>query len=161
MKKKKIQKTNAMRTLENHKINYDVHGYEWNEEHTDAKTAAAKVDMPFEKIYKTLVAVGNNTGVIVACIPASTELDLKKFAKASGNKKVDMLHMKDLEKTTGYIRGGCSPVGMKKLFPTYIAADAESMETIVVSAGKRGMQMEVIPRDLIEVTEGEFADITE
>lgn len=161
MKKKKIQKTNAMRTLENHKINYDVHEYAWNEEHTDAKTAAAKVDMPFEKIYKTLVAVGNNTGVIVACIPASTELDLKKFAKESGNKKVDMLHMKDLEKTTGYIRGGCSPVGMKKLFPTYIAAEAEALETIVVSAGKRGMQMEVIPLDLIEVTNGEFADITE
>lgn len=161
MKKKKIQKTNAMRTLENHKINYDVHEYAWSEEHTDAKTAAAKVDMPFEKIYKTLVAAGNNTGIIVACIPASTELDLKKFAKASGNKKVDMLHMKDLEKTTGYIRGGCSPVGMKKLFPTYIAAEAERLETIVVSAGKRGMQMEVIPRDLIEVTEGEFADITE
>ena len=161
MKKKKIQKTNAMRTLENHKINYDVHEYAWNEEHTDAKTAAAKVDMPFEKIYKTLVAVGNNTGVIVACIPASTELDLKKFAKANGNKKVDMLHMKDLEKTTGYIRGGCSPVGMKKLFPTYIAAEAETLETIVVSAGKRGMQMEVIPLDLIEVTNGEFADITE
>lgn len=161
MKKKKIQKTNAMRTLENHKINYDVHEYAWSEEHTDAKTAAAKVDMPFEKIYKTLVATGNNTGIIVACIPASTELDLKKFAKASGNKKVDMLHMKDLEKTTGYIRGGCSPVGMKKLFPTYIAAEAERLKTIVVSAGKRGMQMEVIPRDLIEVTEGEFADITE
>lgn len=161
MKKKKIHKTNAMRTLENHKINYDVHEYAWNEEHTDAKTAAAKVEMPFDKIYKTLVAVGNNTGVIVACIPASTELDLKKFAKASGNKKVDMLHMKDLEKTTGYIRGGCSPVGMKKLFPTYIAAEAESMDTIVVSAGKRGMQMEVIPSDLIEVTDGQFADITE
>ncbi len=161
MKKKKIQKTNAMRTLENHKINYDVHEYAWNEEHTDAKTAALKVDMPFEKIYKTLVAVGNNTGVIVACIPASNELDLKKFAKASGNKKVDMLHMKDLEKTTGYIRGGCSPVGMKKLFPTYITAEAESMETIVVSAGRRGMQMELAPGELVEVTEGEFADIAE
>lgn len=160
MKKKKIQKTNAMRTLENYKINYDVHEYAWNEEHTDAETAAKKVDMPFQKIYKTLVATGNNTGVIVACIPASNELDLKKFAKVSGNKKVDMLHMKDLEKTTGYIRGGCSPVGMKKLFPTYIASEAETLETIVVSAGKRGMQVEVIPEDLIEVTEGKFADIT-
>lgn len=161
MKKKKIQKTNAMRTLENHKINYDVHEYAWNKERTDAKTAAEKVDMPFEKIYKTLVAVGNKTSIIVACIPASNELDLKKFAKASGNKKVDMLHMKDLEKTTGYIRGGCSPVGMKKLFPTYIAAEAETMETIVVSAGRRGMQMELTPEELVEVTEGEFADITE
>ncbi|CDZ98916.1 Cys-tRNA(Pro)/Cys-tRNA(Cys) deacylase YbaK [Jeotgalicoccus saudimassiliensis] len=161
MKKKKIQKTNAMRALENHKISYDVHEYAWNEEHTDAKTAAERVNMPFEKIYKTLVAVGNNTGVIVACIPASNELDLKKFAKASGNKKVDMLQMKDLEKTTGYIRGGCSPVGMKKQFPTYIAAEAETMETIVVSAGKRGMQMELPPADLISVTDGTFADITE
>ncbi|MGO1922301.1 MAG: Cys-tRNA(Pro) deacylase [Jeotgalicoccus sp.] len=161
MKKKKIHKTNAMRTLENHKINYDVHEYSWNEEHTDAKTAALKVDMPFEKIYKTLVAVGNITGVIVACIPASNELNLKKFAKASGNKKVYMLHMKGLEKTTGYIRGGCSPVGMKKLFPTYIAREAQTMETIVVSAGKRGMQMELPPADLITVTNGEFADITE
>lgn len=161
MKKKKIQKTNAMRTLENHKIKYEVHEYAWNEEHTDAKTAAAKVDMPFEKIYKILVAIGNKTGVIVACIPASNELDLKKFAKASVNKKVDMLHMKDLEKTTGYIRGGCSPVGMKKLFPTYIAAEAESMETIIVSAGRRGMQMELAPWELVKVTEGKFADITE
>ncbi|CAD2079728.1 Cys-tRNA(Pro)/Cys-tRNA(Cys) deacylase [Jeotgalicoccus coquinae] len=161
MKKKKIQKTNAMRVLENYRINYDVHEYAWNEEHTDAKTAADKVAMPFQKVYKTLVAVGNITGVIVACIPASNELDLKKFAKASGNKKVDMLHMKDLEKTTGYIRGGCSPVGMKKLFPTYIAAEAEAMETIIVSAGKRGMQMELPTGDLIEVTSGDFADITE
>lgn len=161
MKKKKTQKTNAMRSLDMKKIDYTVHEYPWNDEHTDTKTAASKVDMPFEKIYKTLVAVGNSTGVIVACIPASTELDLKKFAKASGNKKVDMLHMKDLEKTTGYVRGGCSPVGMKKLFPTYVAAEAETMETIVVSAGKRGMQMEVAPQDLISITNGTFAAITE
>lgn len=157
MKKKKIQKTNAMRVLENHKVSYEVHEYPWNEDHTDEENAG----MPFDKIYKTLVAVGNNTGVIVGCIPSSTELDLKKFAKASGNKKVDMLHMKDLEKTTGYIRGGCSPVGMKKLFPTYIGAQAEMMETIVVSAGKRGMQMELAPDDLLQVTAGNFADITE
>lgn len=161
MKKKKIQKTNAMRSLENKKIDYEIHEYPWNEEHTDAKTAAEKVDMPFEKIYKTLVAVGNNTGEMVACIPASTELNLKELAKVSGNKKVDMLHMKDLEKTTGYVRGGCSPVGMKKLFPTFIASDAASMETIVVSAGKRGMQMELKPDELIAITHGQYADITE
>lgn len=160
MKKKKTQKTNAMRVLENHRINYSVHEYAWNEEHTDAETAAKKVNMPFEKIYKTLVAVGSQTGELVACIPASSELDLKKFAKVSGNKKVDMLHMKDLEKTTGYIRGGCSPVGMKKLFPTYIASEAQAMQTIVVSAGKRGMQMKVPPNDLIEVTAGSYGDIT-
>ena len=158
--KKKIQKTNAMRVLEKHKIDYIVHEYPWNDEHTDAQSAADKISMPLHKIYKTLVAVGSQTGELVACIPASSELDLKKFAKTSGNKKVDMLHMKDLEKTTGYIRGGCSPVGMKKLFPTYIALEAQDMAAIVVSAGKRGMQMEVDPDQLITVVQGEYADIT-
>lgn len=161
MKKNKIQKTNAMRSLENNKFEYEIHEYPWSEEHVDAKTAAQKVNMPFEKIYKTLVAIGNHTGILVACIPASTELDLKQLAKVSGNKKVDMLHMKDLEKTTGYVRGGCSPVGMKKLFPTFIALDAASMESIVVSAGKRGMQMELKPDDLITITNGQYANITE
>ncbi|WP_411843385.1 Cys-tRNA(Pro) deacylase [Salinicoccus sp. HZC-1] len=160
MKKKKVQKTNAMRRLEMDKVNYKIHEYPWNEAHLDAKSAAAKVDMPFEMIYKTLVAVGNKTGEVVACIPASAELDLKKLAKISGNKKVDMLHMKDLEKTTGYIRGGCSPVGMKKQFPTYISSNAASMESIVVSAGKRGMQMEVTPDDLLKITDGAYADVT-
>src|SRR5699024_11474570 len=116
--------------------------------------------VPFDKIYKTLVAVGNNTGVIVGCIPSSTELDLKKFAKASGNKKVDMLHMKDLEKTTGYIRGGCSPVGMKKLFPTYIGAQAEMKDTNIVSAGRRGMSMAIDPYDLLHVSDCDYDYIT-
>lgn len=160
MKKKKIQKTNAMRSLEINNINYKIHEYPWSEEHLDAKSAAEKVKMPFDKIYKTLVARGNKTGEIVACIPASSELDLKNLAKASGNKKVDMLHMKDLEKTTGYIRGGCSPVGMKKQFPTYISSEAAAMESIVISAGKRGLQMEIDPVDLLEITGGEYAAIT-
>lgn len=160
MRKKKIKKTNAVRILEKNKMNYKIHEYPWNEEHPDAKSAAAKVDMPFEKIYKTLVAKGNKTGEIVACIPASAELDLKKLAKVSGNKKVDMLHMKDLEKTTGYIRGGCSPIGMKKQFPTYISSNAASIDSIVVSAGKRGIQMEITPGNLLEITGGKYADIT-
>lgn len=160
MKKKKVQKTNAMRSLENNKIDYQIHEYPWSGEHLDAKSAAEKVQIPLEKIYKTLVATGNKTGEIVACIPGSSELDLKNLAKVSGNKKVDMLHMKDLEKTTGYIRGGCSPIGMKKEFPTYISADAASMDSIVVSAGKKGMQMEVDPDNLLEFAGGEYADIT-
>lgn len=151
MKKKKVQKTNAMRSLEQHAIDYTVHEHEWTEAHTNLKVA--------DNIYKTLVAVGNNTGPLVACIPASTELDLKELAKVSGNKKVDMLHMKDLEKTTGYVRGGTSPVGMKKQLPTFIASNAESMETIIISAGKRGMQMELKPADLIAITSGHYADI--
>lgn len=160
MKKKKIQKTNAMRQLENSKINYKIHEYAWNEDNLDANNAAEQVDMPFEKIYKTMVATGNQTGEIVACIPAESKLDLKKLAAASGNKKVDMLNIDDLEKTTGYVRGGCSPVGMKRQFPTFIASHSTALDTIVVSAGKRGMQMEVMPDDLIRITAGEYADIT-
>ena len=160
MKKKKIQKTNAMRQLEKEKIDYTIHEYAWNEDNLDAGNAVAQVSVPFEKIYKTMVATGNQTGEIVACIPAESKLDLKKLAAVSGNKKVDMLNIKNLEKTTGYIRGGCSPVGMKKLFPTYIAADAEALDTIVVSAGKRGMQMELTPDELIRITEGTYADVT-
>lgn len=157
---KKMQKTNAMRNLENNKIDYKIHEYPWDEEHLDAKSAASEVDIPLEKIYKTLVATGSTTGVIVVCIPAGQSLDLKKLAKESGNKKVEMLHMKDLEKTTGYIRGGCSPVGMKRRFPTYVSSEASSMESIVVSAGKRGMQMELAPDELLRITDGQYADIT-
>lgn len=155
-----MKKTNAMRSLENNKIDYEVHEYPWNEEHLDAKSAAEAVDMPFEMIYKTLIATGNKTGEIVACIPASAELNLKQLAKVSGNKKVDMLHMKDLEKTTGYIRGGCSPVGMKKQFATFVSSKAASLETIIVSAGRRGIQVEINPQDLLDMTNGKYADIT-
>lgn len=160
MKKRKVQKTNAIRSLENNGIDYKIHEYPWGLAQSGLKSAAENIKMPLEKIYKTLVATGNKTGELVACIPAESELDLKQLAKASGNKKVEMLHMKDLEKTTGYIRGGCSPVGMKKLFPTYISSDAASMKTIVVSAGKRGMQMEIQPDDLLQITDGKYADIT-
>lgn len=160
MKKKKIQKTNAMRQLENNGIDYTVHQYAWNDDNEKARDDADETGMPFHKIYKTMVATGSNTGEIVACIPARTKLDLKKLAEVSGNKKVDMLPIDVLEKTTGYIRGGCSPVGMKKLFPTFISSSAADLDTIVVSAGKRGMQVEVTPDDLISITEGRYADIT-
>lgn len=111
------------------------------------------------RIFKTLVAVGNNIGPIVAVIPGSTELDLKKLAKVSGNKKVEMLHLKDLEKTTGYIRGGCSPIGMKKLFPTFIEEQAKEYDQIIISAGKRGLQMELAPEAIAELTNATFVDI--
>ncbi|RLL47784.1 Cys-tRNA(Pro) deacylase [Oceanobacillus piezotolerans] len=159
MRRKKIQKTNAIRLLDTERIHYLVHEYPWSEEHLDAKTAAEKVGMPLEKIYKTLVTEGDKTGIIVACIPATAELDLKALAKASGNKKVEMLAMKDLEKTTGYIRGGCSPLGMKKNYPTYIASQAELMDTIVVSAGRRGMQIEIDPKAILDITGATFANI--
>src|SRR5690625_2669285 len=159
MKKRKIQKTNAIRLLEKEKINYNVYEYAWNEDHSDAKTAATSIDMPIDRVYKTLVTVGDKKGTIVACIPAEKELDLKALAKISGNKKVDMLPMKDLEKTTGYIRGGCSPIGMKKKFPTYIDSYAEGLEYLVISAGKRGSQVELSPADLKEMTKAAYADL--
>jgi len=159
-KKKKIQKTNAIRIVEQQKIPYQEYEFGWSEDHLSANSVAEKIGIADGKIFKTLVTIGNKTGPVVAVIPGNKELNLKKLASASGNKKVDMLHLRDLEETTGYIRGGCSPIGMKKLFPTYIAEEARQFDTIIVSAGKRGMQIELSPAAIIQVTKGEIADIT-
>ncbi|HGF8005545.1 TPA: Cys-tRNA(Pro) deacylase [Enterococcus faecium] len=159
MAKKKIVKTNAIRMVEQKKIPYTEHEYEWDESHLSASSVAEQLPESQSRIFKTLVAVGNVTGPLVAVIPGEAELNLKKLAKVSGNKKVEMLHLKDLEATTGYIRGGCSPIGMKKLFPTYLDQIAESYEQIIVSAGRRGIQMELAPQDICALTSGQFADI--
>ncbi|MGX7412047.1 Cys-tRNA(Pro) deacylase [Enterococcus caccae] len=149
-----------MRIIEQHKIAYKEYEFEWSEDHLSANNVAEKLGIEDGKIFKTLVTVGNKTGPVVAVIPGNKELDLKKLANASGNKKVDMLHLKDLEETTGYIRGGCSPIGMKKLFPTYIAEDARLFDTIIISAGKRGMQIELSPLSILQVTSGKMAELT-
>ena len=159
MAKKKIVKTNAIRMVEQKKIPYTEHEYEWDESHLSASSVAEQLPESQSRIFKTLVAVGNVTGPLVAVIPGEAELNLKKLAKVSGNKKVEKLHLKDLEATTGYIRGGCSPIGMKKLFPTYLDQIAESYEQIIVSAGRRGLQMELAPQDICALTSGQFADI--
>ncbi|MGF2201566.1 Cys-tRNA(Pro) deacylase [Enterococcus faecium] len=159
MAKKKIVKTNAIRMVEQKKIPYTEHEYEWDESHLSASSVAEQLPESQSRIFKTLVAVGNVTGPLVAVIPGEAELNLKKLAKVSGNKKVEMLHLKDLEATTGYIRGGCSPIGMKKLFPTYLDQIAESYKQIIVSAGRRGLQMELAPQDICALTSGQFADI--
>ncbi|MDQ8566188.1 Cys-tRNA(Pro) deacylase [Enterococcus faecium] len=159
MAKKKIVKTNAIRMVEQKKIPYTEHEYEWDKSHLSASSVAEQLPESQSRIFKTLVAVGNVTGPLVAVIPGEAELNLKKLAKVSGNKKVEMLHLKDLEATTGYIRGGCSPIGMKKLFPTYLDQIAESYEQIIVSAGRRGLQMELAPQDICALTSGQFADI--
>ncbi len=159
MAKKKIVKTNAIRMVEQKKIPYTEHEYEWDESHLSASSVAEQLPESQSRIFKTLVAVGNVTGPLVAVIPGEAELNLKKLAKVSGNKKVEMLHLKDLEATTGYIRGGCSPIGMKKLFPTYLDQIAENYEQIIVSAGRRGLQMELAPQDICALTSGQFADI--
>ncbi|MBC1912836.1 Cys-tRNA(Pro) deacylase [Listeria booriae] len=156
---KKIAKTNASRILDQQKINYELRQIPIHEEHMDASEIADMLHVPPEKLYKTLVTEGDKTGIVVACIPANKELDLKLLAKVSGNKKVEMLPMKDLEKVTGYIRGGCSPIGMKKHFPTFIADDAKNQEQLLISAGKRGLQLAIAPMDLVQVTSANLADI--
>ncbi|MCD1023856.1 Cys-tRNA(Pro) deacylase [Enterococcus sp. SMC-9] len=161
MAKKKVVKTNAIRLVEQKKIAYHEYSYEWSENHLGAAEVATKLGQNPAQVFKTLVAIGNKTGVIVAVIPGNHELDLKKLAKASGNKKVDMIHLKDLEQTTGYIRGGCSPIGMKKLFPTFIDQTAKTFPTIIISAGKRGLQLEIAVGDLEGLVQGELVDLIE
>lgn len=153
MAKKKESKTNALRIVEQQKIPYTLYHYTWSE---DAVSANHVADQLLEKkeaqIFKTLLFVGNVTGPIVAVIPSNQEADLKKLAKLSGNKKVELLHLTELEKTTGYIRGGCSPVGMKKQFPTYLDSSIEIWDEMIVSAGRRGIQMGLAPQALIRLT---------
>lgn len=160
MAKKKQVKTNAIRIVEQKKIPYQEHTYTFSENDLGAKHVAEELNQNEAQIFKTLVAVGNKTGPVVAVIPSNQELDLKKIAKESGNKKVEMLHLRDLENLTGYIRGGCSPVGMKKFFPTYFDQSALNFATIMVSAGKRGLQMELAPNDLAGLVRGKFVDLT-
>ncbi|MGL4697592.1 Cys-tRNA(Pro) deacylase [Enterococcus larvae] len=160
MAKNKKHKTNAMRIAEQKKVTYKEYEFPWTEDHLGTDRVSELLGVEEERIFKTLVAVGNKTGPIVAVIPGTKELDLKKLAKASANKKVDMLHLKDLESTTGYIRGGCSPIGMKKLFPTYLAAESSVYPEIIVSAGQRGLQMALDPEAIVSLTNAVVVDIT-
>lgn len=160
MANQKNKKTNALRVLDQAGINYQEFSFPWDEEHLEAKAVADKLGISSEKIYKTLVTVGNKTGPVIAVIPGNATLDLKKLAKVSGNKHNEMLDLKKLEATTGYIRGGCSPIGMKKHFPTFIDDSAKELGNIIVSAGRRGYQIEVRTIDLLEVTNGECVNLT-
>ena len=146
-----MKKTNAMRILDKNKILYKTGEYEYDESDLSAVAMAEKTKVDIDRIFKTLVLLGDKTGYLVACIPGKKELDLKKLAKISKNKKVEMIHMKDLLKITGYMRGGCSPLGMKKFFPTYIGDSCLNFETIYISGGKRGMQIEIDPNNLIKI----------
>ena len=145
----KIEKTNAARILDKGKINYEIIPYEVNEDDLSAIHVAGQLNEPIEKVFKTLVLRGDKTGYFVCIIPGAHEVDLKKAATISGNKKCDMIPMKDLLPVTGYIRGACSPVGMKKHFPTFIHETCTKHERIYVSAGKRGLQLLLAPKDLI------------
>ncbi|MBQ1504045.1 MAG: Cys-tRNA(Pro) deacylase [Oscillospiraceae bacterium] len=156
-----MEKTNATRLLDAASVSYEIRTYEYSEDDLSGVHAAAVLGMDPDRVFKTLVAKGDRTGICVFCIPVAAELDLKRAAAVSGNKKIEMAHVKDLLALTGYIRGGCSPVGMKKKYPTYIDETAQLYDTIAVSAGKRGMQMLLSPEDLRAYCEAEFADIAQ
>ena len=154
-----MSKTNAIRILESHKVKFETVSYEVVENDLSGETVALKIGVDVEIVFKTLVCMGDKTGCIVFCIPVTQELNLKKSASASGNKKVEMIKLKDLLPLTGYIRGGCSPIGMKKQFPTYIDETAQLYENIFVSAGIRGTQMRLNPDDLLGLVNGVYADL--
>ena len=152
-------KTNAMRLLDAAGIKYSTKEYEYDESDLSGHHAAEVLGIPAEQVFKTLVTKGDKTGPVVFCIPVDEELDLKKAATVSKNKKVEMLHVKDLLGLTGYIRGGCSPIGMKKKFPTVIDETAQLSDTIYVSAGMRGRQIIIAPEALANFVSAQFADI--
>ena len=156
---KKTEKTNAARLLDKAKIAYDLIPYEFDENDLAAQHVADSLGQPVERVFKTLVLFGDRTGHIVCVVPGNAEVSLKALAKASGNKKVEMILMKDLLAVTGYIRGGCSPIGMKKRFPTYFHTSALEFDTIYVSAGVRGLQLEINPSELIRFVSATTADV--
>lgn len=150
-----MTKTNAARILDAAGIHYELRGYEVDENDLSAPRVAEKVGLPPEQVFKTLVARGDRSGVLLACIPANTELDLKALASASGNKKVDLVPVKEVLSLTGYIRGGVSPIGGRKPYPFYLDETADLWDVISVSAGVRGCQMLIAPDDLAKITGGE------
>lgn len=157
---KKIVKTNAARILDKEKIPYEILQYETGDGLVDGISVAAKIGFPEQMVYKTLVAAGASKQHYVFAIPVADELDLKLAAKAAGEKKIEMAPVKDILSLTGYIRGGCSPVGMKKPFPTFLSRKAEELPEIIVSAGKIGLQFKLKPQDLLAVTKGSLAELT-
>lgn len=159
MSKDKIQKTNAARLLDSKKIPYELVPYIVDENDLSAVHVAAQLNEPIELVFKTLVLRGDKTGIFVCVIPGAEEVDLKKAAKASGNKSCAMTAMKELLGLTGYIRGGCSPLGMKKPYPTHIHSTALQYDFIYVSAGVRGLQIKIDPKQLIEVCGMEVNDL--
>lgn len=146
----KTEKTNAARLLDAAGIEYELVPYSYGEEDLSAESVAAELSEPIEQVFKTLVLRGDKTKEFVCVIPGDMEVDLKVAAKISGNKNCEMLHVKDLLSTTGYIRGGCSPIGMKKPFPTFIHESALLYDYIYISAGKRGLQIKINPQALID-----------
>ena len=145
----KMTKTNAARLLDQAKISYDLVPYEVDEENLAATHVAEQLKEDIAQVFKTLVLRGDKTGIFVCVVPGDAEVNLKLAAKASGNKSAEMIHMKELLPVTGYVRGGCSPIGMKKPFPTYIHSTCMNFDSIYISAGVRGLQIHISPADLV------------
>lgn len=156
-----MNKTNAMRLLDGAGISYRAVEYEFDENDLSGNHAAEATGMDPDQVYKTLVARGEKRGILVFCVPVSCELDLKKAARAAGDKKVELIHVKELLGLTGYIRGGCSPVGMKKQYPTFLEETALLYEEIAVSGGARGLQMVLPPKALMDYVGMTAADLVE
>lgn len=160
MAHRKVEKTNAARLLDRAKIAYELIPYQVDEEHLAATHVAEQLGEEIACVFKTLVLCGDRTGYFVCVVPGDHEVDLKAAAKVSGNKKADLIPMKELLPVTGYIRGGCSPIGMKKAFPTYIHASASEHPFIYISAGVRGLQLKLAPSDLAAYVRATFAEIS-
>lgn len=154
-----MTKTNAARILDSNGIEYDLVAYEVDENDLSAIAVAAKLGQDVDQVFKTLVLRGDKSGIFVCVIPGAEELNLKKAAACSGNKSVAMVAVKEIMELTGYIRGGCSPVGMKKKYPTFIDETCILFERIFVSAGIRGLQLKIAPNNLVRVTESKVADL--
>lgn len=156
---KKLEKTNAARLLDAARIPYELIPYEVDENNLAAGHVAEQLGEPLEQVFKTLVLKGDRTGFFVCVIPGGENVDLKKAAKVSGNKNCDLIPMKELLPVTGYIRGGCSPIGMKKLFPTYVEESAQLYDHIFISAGVRGLQFRIAPDDMISYVGASCSDL--
>lgn len=156
----KIEKTNAARLLDRAKIPYELVPYAVDEEHLAATHVAEQLDEPIECVFKTLVLKGDRAGYFVCVVPGDHEVDLKAAARVSGSKKADLIPMKELLPVTGYIRGGCSPIGIKKRFPTFIHCTAEEQPFVYISAGVRGLQLKIAPQALIAFVGATVADIS-
>ncbi|WP_418626606.1 Cys-tRNA(Pro) deacylase [Anaerosinus sp.] len=154
-----MKKTNVARILDGLNIQYELKEYEVDLEDLSAPNVAKKVGMPLERVFKTLVARGDKNGVLMACIPGGAELNLKALAAASNNKKAEMVHLKEVQGLTGYIRGGVSPLGAKKAYPVYLDQSMDNFETIAVSAGVRGCQIIIAPDDLKKAVNGMMANL--
>ncbi|MDH4619641.1 Cys-tRNA(Pro) deacylase [Brevibacillus sp. AY1] len=157
----KSGKTNAMRILDKEKIAYTMMTYKTDDGKIDGVSVAAKIGREPGVVYKTLISQGASKAYYVFVIPVEAELDLKKAAKAVGEKKIDMIPVKEITQVSGYIRGGCSPIGMKKQFPTMIDEQAQTLETMIVSGGQIGIQIELQVENLVKATKAAFADVTQ